>query len=318
MTVALRALLQQVIDYAGLFPPADLSLSEAIGKFAEYHSSEQSWILRHFILPSGRLIELADFKEQLEKGEPWTFSVLAGRSLKMSQWPAALHEDFQFVANFVENPIAGSSVAALEIALPEDCPSDGSALEHLIGNLLDALAAAGFGNTDVFIEAGRKSARSAVAEILGQFGPSERLVGYKLRTGGISGEAFPSLEELAGTIQLCESLQIPWKATAGLHHALPHDCAELGVTMQGFLNLLTSVVLLHGGQIQSQTIENILIDGEASHFSISDTQLHWQEMSADISQIEAGRGRFLSFGSCSFTEPLADLATLGWMEELFQ
>ena len=144
------------------------------------------------------------------------------------------------------------------------------------------------------------------------------MVGYKLRTGGISGEAFPSQVELADTIGLCESLQIPWKATAGLHHALPHDCEELGVTMQGFLNLLTSVVLLHGGQIQPETVTNILADREASHFSMSDTQLLWQEMGADIAQIEAGRRRFLSFGSCSFTEPLADLAAGGWMETLSQ
>ena len=58
MTVALRALLQGVIDYAGLFPPARLSLSEAIGNFAKYHSGEQAWMLRHFILqPPGDLLE---------------------------------------------------------------------------------------------------------------------------------------------------------------------------------------------------------------------------------------------------------------------
>jgi hypothetical protein len=76
--------------------------------------------------------------------------------------------------------------------------------------------------------------------------------------------------------------------------------------------------LLHGGQIQPKTVEHILADREASHFSMSDTQLLWQEMGADIAQIEAGRRRFLSFGSCSFTEPLADLAAGGWMETLSQ
>ena len=318
MTVALRALLQEVIDYAGLFPPARLSLSEAIGNFAKYHSGEQAWMLRHFILHANQLIELADFKEPLATGEPWTFSVLVGRGREMSQWPTALQEDLRGAANFAEHPIAGSSVAALEIALPEDCPADGAALEHLLGNLLDELTADGFGNTPVFIEAGRTSTRSRLAEILGRFSAANRMVGYKLRTGGISGEAFPSQVELADTIGLCESLQIPWKATAGLHHALPHDCEELGVTMQGFLNLLTSVVLLHGGQIQPKTVEHILADREASHFSMSDTQLLWQEMGADIAQIEAGRRRFLSFGSCSFTEPLADLAAGGWMETLSQ
>ncbi len=273
-------------------------------------------MLRHFILPAERLLELGDFKEPLATGQPWTFSVLAGRGQEMSQWTATLHEDLRFVATFTEHPIARSSVAALEIALPEDCPGDGAALEHLIGQLLDELAVAGFGNTRLFIEAGRKSARSTLVEILGRFGAANRMIGYKLRTGGISGEAFPSQVELAETISLCESLQIPWKATAGLHHALPHDCKELGVTMQGFLNLLTSVVLLHSGQIQSEIIGNLLVDREASHFSISETHLHWLEMRANLSQIEAGRGRFLSFGSCSFTEPLADLAALGWMEEL--
>jgi hypothetical protein len=52
---ALRALLANSIDYAGLFPPADLALAPALTNHAAYVRSSDRWMLGTFVLPMGNL-----------------------------------------------------------------------------------------------------------------------------------------------------------------------------------------------------------------------------------------------------------------------
>src|SRR5437870_206137 len=61
MSASLRALLDQSIDYAGLFPPAKLPLDEALRNYARYRKETESWMLSHFVSPVERLAELAEF-----------------------------------------------------------------------------------------------------------------------------------------------------------------------------------------------------------------------------------------------------------------
>jgi hypothetical protein len=53
-----RALMTGAIDYAGLFPPAALSMRDAVGNFARYRSSSHAWMLGCFVVPAARLEEL--------------------------------------------------------------------------------------------------------------------------------------------------------------------------------------------------------------------------------------------------------------------
>jgi hypothetical protein len=62
---ALRALLADIVDYAGLFPPARLELNEAIRNYARYRRGPESWMLARFICPAGRLGELAPYLDEL-------------------------------------------------------------------------------------------------------------------------------------------------------------------------------------------------------------------------------------------------------------
>ncbi|HEX4149018.1 MAG TPA: hypothetical protein VHY20_08525, partial [Pirellulales bacterium] len=59
MKASLRALLEHAIDYAGLFPPASLSLPEAAGNYTAYSQSAESWLLGQFVCPAARLQELS-------------------------------------------------------------------------------------------------------------------------------------------------------------------------------------------------------------------------------------------------------------------
>jgi hypothetical protein len=47
---ALRALLWNAIDYAGVFPPASLPLAAAVANYQQYQQSEHSWILGRLVV----------------------------------------------------------------------------------------------------------------------------------------------------------------------------------------------------------------------------------------------------------------------------
>ena len=58
MTKSLRALLEHLIDYAGLFPPAALSMQDAVRNYARYREGEYAWALGPFIVPKERAAEV--------------------------------------------------------------------------------------------------------------------------------------------------------------------------------------------------------------------------------------------------------------------
>jgi hypothetical protein len=59
---AAGALLRDLIDYAGLFPPASLDMAAAVANYDSYSRSEWNWILGRFIVPVARL---GEFEEAL-------------------------------------------------------------------------------------------------------------------------------------------------------------------------------------------------------------------------------------------------------------
>lgn len=59
MPESLRALLANVIDYAGLYPPAALPLPDAIANYRRYLVSPQAWLLNRLVLPMEKLHDVA-------------------------------------------------------------------------------------------------------------------------------------------------------------------------------------------------------------------------------------------------------------------
>ena len=82
-TPSARALLEGLVDYAGLFPPAALSMEDAVAEYARWRRSPEAWMLGRFVLPAARLRDLArDADAHLPEpgaGEPWRLSALARR-----------------------------------------------------------------------------------------------------------------------------------------------------------------------------------------------------------------------------------------------
>lgn len=50
----------------------------------------------------------------------------------------------------------------------------------------------------------------------------DKHVGFKLRTGGVTSDAFPTTEQVAWAIMQTREAGVPLKCTAGLHHPIRH------------------------------------------------------------------------------------------------
>src|SRR5712671_6218049 len=55
---ALHVLLNGLIDYAGLFPPASLDLPTAMRNYATYRAGEHAWMLGRFVVPEALAAEV--------------------------------------------------------------------------------------------------------------------------------------------------------------------------------------------------------------------------------------------------------------------
>ena len=313
MNAALDYLLKTVIDYAGLFPPADLNLAEAINTFsADLKGTYRAW-LRHFILPAARITEFDSLREKHGRDSQWTLSLIMGGGESLHDWQTSLEDVLEpFATRDVKHT---DRVRVLEIALPLGIAADAPSFTQAIESLERQLAPTPLVDCTLFFETTSADHRRILAEVLAARKSQKWKLGLKLRTGGLTRDHFPSFEQLADFIRLCHSLDIPWKATAGLHHPLPIDCKQTDAKMHGFLNLLFAVILLEGNSLAGDQVENLLTDQNPDHFVFRETGIEWMGITASVEQVQLGRERFLSFGSCSFAEPLEDLAALGLLRD---
>jgi hypothetical protein len=284
---ALVSLLEGLVDYAGLFPPAALPMDEAVRNYAAYRAGASRAMLARFVLPVARLEEFVRVASVLpQDAAPWPLAVLAGAA------DAGALDTFDATHG---NRWRIDTVEAKA--------------EDLAG--VAALAAAFGGRRTVYVELPVTREPSALIAAVGAAG-----MRAKIRTGGVTVEAFPSPVQVLGFISACVSLGVPFKATAGLHHPLRGDYALTYAvdaprgTMYGFLNVFIAAVLLHAGHASGAVLP-LLEEGDASAFSFSDDAIRWRDLSATAAQVAAARATFAgSFGSCSFTEPVQDLAAL--------
>ena len=177
------------MDYAGLFPPASLDMLRAVQQHREYLMGRNRWALGRFVVPASRLGEFsAAFNEVCcgEREPVWPLSVLAS-----ANDAAAIAELDQgaFSIDCVEMK-AGSAAEASRLL--EDFESGPAA----------------------YVEFAPGDA-GAMLPVLARFGARA-----KIRTGGVTAEAFPSVETVADFLAACARAKVPFKATAGLHHAV--------------------------------------------------------------------------------------------------
>ena len=262
MANALHALIEGLIDYAGLFPPAALDMPAATRNYEAYLEGEYAWVLGRFIVPAARLSEVdTSFRVSVIGVPPrWVESC----EIKIDHAPqaaAVLAGAPQGVTTYFEIPV----------------------------------------NEDP-----RPLATMGVRA--------------KIRTGGSTAEASPSCADLAHFLQTCATANVAFKATAGLHHpvramrALTCEAESPSGMMHGFVNVFLAAALLwHRGSTEADALAT-LEETSPDAFRFDEKCVSWHAHSLTAAQLRAARRKFsISFGSCSFEEPIQDLKALGWL-----
>ncbi len=309
MVASLRALLTGIIDYAGLFPPARLSLDQAIRNYAAYRRHADAWMLGRFIVPAARLDDLEPYYDELFAVEPpFSFSVLGRGGGNLGEYLTLLRDDLRDVAAFRKRHGARVAVEAFETRLPPDLADP--QLPNSAMNLIKTLSVFPFVELFPFCEApGRpEELQHQLAQLQGE------QLGFKLRCGGLEASAFPSGAQIADALRRCLDAGLHFKATAGLHHPLPRFDSSVQTRMHGFINVFLAGALAHARNLNVKHLQTLLEDDRAEHFTFTDRGAVWQNHRITTAEIAAARREFvISFGSCSFDEPRDDLRALGWL-----
>src|SRR5579875_2729353 len=309
MVASLRALLTELIDYAGLFPPARLPLDQAIRNYARYRQESDAWMLGRFVIPAARLEDLEPYDEELFRvAPPFSFSVLGRSGGNLSEFLTNLRTDLRDIAAFRKRHGSRVKVDTLEVRLPPDLADP--RLPDSALSLYKTLRV--FPVVDLFPFCEAPSRPEELVQQLAQL--SGEQVGFKLRCGGLEASAFPSSQQMAAILHSCLDAGVPFKATAGLHHPLPRFDASVQARMHGFINLFLAGALAYSRGISPDQICRLLDDDQADHFSFTDKEARWQKYRVTTAEIAAARRHFVrSFGSCSFDEPRQHLRALGWL-----
>lgn len=288
-----------LIDCAGLFPPAELSMASAVNEYMAIRGSDRAWVAGRFLCSASRLEELASVATRtFTAGEPpWEIGVIFDLPTGES---SALATDF----NTEMDPVM--SVSAVEARL-------GSASQEAIDSLLDAMLSIGE-SVVPFVEIRRETSITSQIDLIADSLASRRRVGgAKIRCGGLTPESFPSPAEVAEFIFATTNRGLPFKATAGLHQPIRHFDDGIGMERHGFVNILLAAALADAGLDQGGITE-VVADTDESEFSVSTIFASWRGHEVPGSALRRVRkDRFVAYGSCDFDEPVTALEDLEFL-----
>jgi len=296
---AASVLLRDLIDYAGLFPPASLAVATSVANYDSYSRSEWNWILGRFIVPVARLAEFEEEFARLPTPTPgtgfanWRLSVLLGSD------PVA---DVARIREFNARTTGSSSGRRAVVESVEMRVAGPEEVEQLSGIIPAELA--------TYFEVPLSSCGKCIAAI------AECGRRAKIRTGGETADKFPASENVVEFIRLCAAANVPFKATAGLHHPLrsvhrfTYQPDSPSGFMHGFVNVFLAAAFLRAGMATTLAVQ-LLDEQSADAFHFNADGVGWRQHRISQREIAAARRGFaVSFGSCSFTEPIDDLKSL--------
>jgi hypothetical protein len=261
-------------------------MDEAVRNYAQYACSVDAWMLGRFILPATRLPGFAtalDANCCAERERPWLLSVLASSNRDA---------DLAAMRNF------SSGLAFLDtLELRADSAQEA---EEILSAFPDQITR--------FVEC----SPTDLPQILPVL--QKHKAHAKIRAGGITPQAIPGTEAVADFLLACAQAGVACKATAGLHHALRGEyplTSESGAPraiMHGFLNVLAATLLAQARASRDEILA-ALASISAADFTWTPAAFRWREHRFTHSQIEAARQHgLISFGSCSFLDPVETLA----------
>ncbi|MGP4026497.1 hypothetical protein [Actinomadura sp. 3N407] len=265
-------------DDAAVFPPGLAPLTEAVPAHRHHRAAPYAQLVGPLILPA---TALDDLYRLLTADDPLDLSVTA---------PGGPCEAAKALAAAADLPV---DLRGLEVAVPSGMQPD--EFFRVLGRV----------DVPLYVEVPRDDRRTAMIAAIAARGHRA-----KFRTGGVKANLYPSPDELAGAITAVVNAGVPFKATAGLHHPVRNTDPKTGFHQHGFLNLLLATDAALDGRPLTD-LAAILADRDARSVASRVARLGER-------RTVAARACFLSFGTCSITDPLTELADLGLLASALQ
>ena len=261
-----------LVDDAGLFPPAQLPMAEALARHRADQAAGSEVLSHRFVCPASRLEELV----------------------------ACLRPDDRLALSLIVSPLDSGAIEAAAGRVGEEPRLELAGIEGVLAEGAALPVASLPAGVPVFAElpvTGRW--QSGLEAVVATGGRS----GVKIRCGGMTPELFPSAAQLADVLCACAAAAVACKATAGLHHAVRYRDEQTGFEHHGFLNLLLAAARAVSGASPGE-VAAVLCSSDAS-------ALVREAIEMPAARAERARALLVSYGSCSTSEPVEDLRALG-------
>ncbi len=300
---AARILLEGIVDYAGLFPPAALAMPTAVRNYAHYRASGTGWMLGRFVCAAAALELFSQHADTLLPRDagaiPWRLTVTGSGDLAADLHAIAACNE-RHVVCFDD---VGAVVDAFELRATSVAEIE--AIDAVVPRALTT-----------YIEVPIIDDPTLLIATIARVGRRA-----KMRAGGITSDVFPTPDAIVRFLSICIAHDVTAKATAGLHHPLrgtfrlTYDDGAVCGRMYGFVNLFLAAALLATGGATTDAIQ-LLDEANVHAFELSEQCIRWHSGERtymfDRALLERVRERVLvSFGSCSFTEPVDESRALG-------
>ena len=270
------ALVRGLLDDASMFPPGSLRLADAVPAHVEHRRAWYRGLVGPFVCGIGRIESLQQRAQVLGIDS-------IDVAIVVSDGPEAL-------GRAMERVDACPAVRVVAIELPVESRS--------LASTIPRLRTYATPDRIVFVELPLDLVTDEHVHRLSESG-----LRLKLRTGGTTLDAFRPEPVLAQPIVLAAAERLPFKCTAGLHHAVRGIDPLTGFESHGFLNVLLAARTAAATGSVSATAAML---GLRDRVALADRV---RDLSA--ADVRAARALFGSFGTCSVAQPLADLIALG-------
>ncbi|GIJ07412.1 hypothetical protein ACFFMR_11180 [Micromonospora andamanensis] len=280
MSTQLPTLVAGLVDDAAVFPPGSAPLPDAVGAHRRHRTAWYADLVGPLLLPastitSGALSGLVDPAENVAIG------LIGDTGLDRLPFALSFLPPLGVTARQIEAPVARRG---------EDS-QPGLAELMKLAERLDGVPV----YAEIPLTFGLMAALDTLADARAGGVP----VAAKFRTGGLAAELFPTPAELAAVICACRDRELPFKLTAGLHHAVRQVDPETGFTHHGFGNVLAATLAAADGATVAAVAELLTVRDERPLVQAVD------------GRHDSARPLWVGFGSCSIVEPLTDLIRLG-------
>jgi hypothetical protein len=257
-------------------------------------------MLGAFVLSTEQFDATKQLLSQFDAQHPLRVAALGQKTANTDAFLEALDDAEAAIRSLSRHNVDLISISHLEMFLPRDV--DVTSLQEAKSIL---------GDLPVFWEAPPDRTEQTIALLAGFNSDADLATfGYKLRTGGVTADAFPTSMQIAKAIVTPATHQLPIKFTAGLHHPLRQHREEVQTKMHGFLNVLGAAALAAEHRWDTHQTAMMLEDENVDSFSFTNDFFAWREWRIDTKRLQYRRRFVVSFGSCSFDEPRNDLRAL--------